>query len=569
MDFLLLGSFVGGLGLFLLGMRMMIEGLKLSAGPALRHILGHWTRTPMRGVLAGVLITSLVQSSGAVTVAIIGFVNAGLLSLVQSIGVIYGANIGATSTSWLIALIGFKINLNAFALPFIGLGVILSLTGSQTRRAAIGDALVGFGLFFLGLDVLKTAFGSAGGELPLGNLGSGGIDTLLIFVGIGFVLTVLMQSSSASIALILTATVGGMLSLAMAAAAIIGANIGTTSTAAMAALGATPNARRVAAAHVLFNVLEAVVALLILPVMLKGVEMFAHILPLQDSPAITLALFHTVSKLVGLTVIWPLTPRLVKFLGQRFVSSREVLGEPRYLDRNVLATPALAIDAMSLELARIGGIARDMAARPLQAEHRVGKERMAADKQAIVNLVEAVVQFAVQMQRGTLPVEFDQSLPNALGVARYYVSIADIAVHVSKVQERTGVLRDEPLLSEVSFFHADTLDLLQAANPQKTDYEPYEIERRLAAMEDAYQSLKRNLLRAGSEGRIRTEQMVALLDFYSGIRRQLQQVVKAASALYILLGLATEAEQSAEKETDKPAEKIGEEIEESLPAEIL
>ncbi|WP_127478126.1 Na/Pi cotransporter family protein [Sulfurivermis fontis] len=552
MDFGLFGSFIGGIGLFLLGMRMMTDGLKLAAGPALRHILGQWTRTPLRGIFAGVLITSMVQSSSAVTVATIGFVNAGLLSLVQSVGVIYGANVGTTTTSWLVAIVGFKINVQALALPFIGIGAALRLTGTHSRRAAVGDALVGFGLFFLGVDVLKSAFEGLGQRVPLAELGGGGIDTVLIFVGIGFLLTLLMQSSSASIALILTATMGGMVPLTAAAAAVIGANVGTTSTAALAVIGATSSAKRVAAAHVLFNILVAIAALLILPLMLTAVDATAHILALEDSPAITLALFHTASKLLGVALLWPLTPRLVTFLSRRFRTAEEELGKPRYLDKNVLATPTLAIDAVALELARIGGMARDMAQMTLTAERTAPANLMTSDKLAIASLVEAVGQFAVQMQRTTLPAEFDESLPDALRVARYYTSVADLADNAAQMQERMSVLQDEPLISEITFFRADALKLLQAADPQAAGYDSAAADRMLAAMEDAYQSLKAHLLRAGSEGRLRTEQMVELLDFYSRIRRLLQQAVKGARYLHRLLDLAAATRQKKEEPT--PAE---------------
>jgi phosphate:Na+ symporter len=368
-----------------------------------------------------------------------------------------------------------------------------------------------------------------------------------------------MQSSSASIALILTAAMGGMLPLAVAAAGIIGANIGTTSTAAVAAIGATSSARRVAAAHVLFNVVEAVIALLLLPLMLKLVASAAHILALDGSPALVLALFHTVSKVLVVSLILPLTPRLVSLLERRFRSKSEERGRPRYLDRNVLATPALAIDAMALELARIGSIARELAQVILLAERKIPVALIAKDKQSIANLVEAVGQFAVQMQRGTLPVEFDQSLPQALGVARYFVSVADIAEQSAQIQQRMGILLDEPLLSEISFFRDDALELLNIADPRADDFDIKEIERRLVAMEDSYHSLKRHLLRAGSEGRIRTEQMVSLLEFYSGMRRLLQQAVKGGLSLYELLGLAALAQQPKEaKETqeEEPLETV-------------
>src|SRR5210317_1688050 len=154
----ILGNILGGVGLFLLGMMLMTDGLKLAAGKALRNILENSTKTPMRGVLSGALITSIVQSSGVVTVAIIGFVNAGLM------------NIGTTMTSWLVAIIGFKLNLKAFALPAIGLGMILRLAKGNTNKGAMGEVLVGFGIFFLGIDVLKSTFEGIGTGIQLANL---------------------------------------------------------------------------------------------------------------------------------------------------------------------------------------------------------------------------------------------------------------------------------------------------------------------------------------------------------------------------------------------------------------
>ena len=164
-DLSMAGSFIGGIGLFLLGMMMMTDGLKMAAGDALKHILSEWTRTPLRGFLSGVLITSLVQSSGAVTVAVIGFVNAGLLDILQTVYVIYGTNIGTTMTSWLVAIVGVKLHVQALALPMIGLGMFLRVISGSTRRGALGDALAGFGLFFLGIAILKNTFEDIGGNI--------------------------------------------------------------------------------------------------------------------------------------------------------------------------------------------------------------------------------------------------------------------------------------------------------------------------------------------------------------------------------------------------------------------
>ena len=245
-------TLVGGVGLFLLGMRFMTQGLRMAAGRALRNILGKWTRTVFRGILSGFLITALVQSSSAVTVAVIGFVNAGLMSLSQTVGMIYGSNVGTTVTGWIVAAVGLDVNIKALALPLIGLGAVLRLIGENDRRAHLGDALAGFGLFFLGIEVLQSSFMGIGKSVSL-DAGGGGILGVTIFLGIGFGLTTLMQSSSAAMAVVLTACAGGLVPLTSAAGAVIGTNIGTTSTAALSAIGATANARKVAWVHVIFN----------------------------------------------------------------------------------------------------------------------------------------------------------------------------------------------------------------------------------------------------------------------------------------------------------------------------
>ena len=277
-----IGMLAGGLGLFLLAVNMITDGLTLAAGHALRDMLGKWTRTLGRGIVSGISITAIVQSSSAVTVATIGFVNAGLLSLYQALGVVYGSYIGTTMTAWLVAIIGFQVKVDAFALPMIGIGMLLRLTGGDSRRAPVGMALAGFGLFFIGIDVLKEAFEGLAIAIDLQKLTLDGIAGVFLYAGIGFLMTVLTQSSSAAIAITLTAATGGIVGLYAAAAMVIGANVGTTSTAAFAVIGATSNAKRVAAAHIIFNVATGVVALMIMPVLFWSVNITGELLGLQD-----------------------------------------------------------------------------------------------------------------------------------------------------------------------------------------------------------------------------------------------------------------------------------------------
>lgn len=343
---------LGGLALFLLAMEMMTNGLKSAAGHHLRHMLGHWTKTPLRGLAAGFLITGLVQSSGAVTVATIGFVNAGLLNLSQSLGVIFGSNIGTTMTAWLVSLVGFGFNIEAIALPILATGVGLKLVSSNPRSQSLGEALAGFALFFLGLSILKASLESF----------TGGLDNSILlqndyglpaFMLIGFLATVVTQSSSAALAIVLTAAAGGLIPLNNAAAAVIGANLGSTSTAALSALKATANARRLAVGHILFNAVTGLIALLILPLMLWTVALLADWLSLDANVAVSLALFHTLFNVLGAFIMLPFTPAFARFLGRLFRSGEEDVAEPRFLDNTLITTPELAVGAVDQEMKRL------------------------------------------------------------------------------------------------------------------------------------------------------------------------------------------------------------------------
>ena len=346
---ILAGTILGGLGLFLLAIGMMTDGLKLAAGPSLRTLLSEWSKTPLRGIFSGYFMTAVVQSSSAVTVASLGFVNAGLISMRQALGIIYGSNVGTTMTGWLVALIGLKLNIQAFALPMIGIGMLIKLVKPTDRIASFGLALVGFGLFFVGIDILKEAFEGIFKAFDISKFTADGISGVITFLLIGLVMTILTQSSSAAIALTITAASSGMVGLYAAGAMVIGANIGTTSTAIIATIGATSNAKRVAAAQVIFNVATALVALIILPILFYLIEEITALMNFQADPAISLALFHTVFNILGVLLIYPQNDRLATFLENRFHGWEEQASHPRYLDKTIAQTPDLAVNAIILE----------------------------------------------------------------------------------------------------------------------------------------------------------------------------------------------------------------------------
>ncbi|MDR3268501.1 MAG: Na/Pi cotransporter family protein [Tannerella sp.] len=255
LDFLTLA---GSLGMFLYGMKTMSEGLQKAAGDRLRNILSVMTTNRFTGVLTGFLITALIQSSSATTVMVVSFVNAGLLSLSQSVGVIMGANVGTTVTAWVISILGFKMDISVFALPLIGISIPF-LFAKKSRNKSWGEFIMGFALLFLGLSYLKSSVPDLQSNPQalsfIQNYTSMGYASLLIFLSVGTLLTVIVQSSSATIAITLIMCVQRWIPFEMAMAMVLGENIGTTITANLAALSANTSAKRAAIAHLMFNVL--------------------------------------------------------------------------------------------------------------------------------------------------------------------------------------------------------------------------------------------------------------------------------------------------------------------------
>lgn len=534
--FVTFGMLIGGLGLFLLAVNMITDGLRLAAGSALREMLGKWTHTPIKGIATGVAITAIVQSSSAVTVATIGFVNAGLLSLYQALGVVYGANIGTTMTGWLVAMIGFKIKVETFALPLIGIGMILRLLRNGHRIGSFGLALAGFGLFFIGIDVLKNAFESMAAGIDLQSQSLDGVVGVLAYVAVGFLMTLLTQSSSAAIAITLTAATGGVLSLEAAAAVVIGANVGTTSTAGFAVIGATSNAKRVAAAHVIFNLATGAVALLILPILFWIIKSTSKFLGLEDIPAVTLALFHTVFNILGVMLMLPLSEKLSHFLEHRFRSAEEIEGRARYLDSTVAVTPELALNALSLELGHLGDISRRMASSAVSTEKALDR-MMETDHAAVVRLANAISDFMVKLGKSSLPNEVAQEFEKVLYATQCYTTVAELAINYAKLQVTLQMPKDVELTQDIHHYEADASTLLNRANAQNDDYDHDGCADQQEEFHQAYRSLRNKLLSAAAVQRISVENMSLLLEQIYRLDRMVKQSVKAAASLSSLLAI--------------------------------
>lgn len=525
-----IGMLAGGLGLFLLAVSMITDGLTRAAGHALRGILGNWTRSLGRGILAGLSFTAIVQSSSAVTVATIGFVNAGLITLYQALGVVFGSNIGTTMTGWLVAILGFQIKVDSFALPMIGIGMLLRLTGGDNRRAYVGMTLAGFGLFFIGIDVLKEAFEGLAAAIDLQSFTLDGIAGLFMYVGIGFLMTVLTQSSSAAIAITLTAATGGIVGLYAAAAMVIGANVGTTSTAMIAVIGATSNAKRVAAAHIIFNLVTAVVALMTLPLLFWTVNITGEILGLAAIPAVTLALFHTVFNVLGVLLMWPASRRLTAFLEKRFVTQEEMEGRPRYLDKTVAVSPELALNALALELSRIAAVARRMSLEALSTESAQGK-RIASDHAVADKLAQAVAVFIARLEQGSLSGEVSSQLARVLRAEQHLLACADQALEVARAQPGLGAVSDKVLQDGLSRFRMEVASLMTLTNMNADGFSFAACEEQLQRMQVAYEDVKEQLLQAAAGLRVTVPVMNDVLEQNSAIRRMARQMFKAIQYL--------------------------------------
>lgn len=330
-------SLTGGIGLFLLGMALMTDSLKAMAGESLRLWLGRFTGSPTKAMFSGIGFTLIVQSSTATTLATIGFVSAGVLTFVQAIGVIIGANIGTTSTGWMVAFLGLKFSISTFALPMVGVGAMLKLLGKDTL-SLFGLSLAGFGLLFLGIDFLQEAMAGFAAQVDLTQWSNDDLLTKLILVLIGLVMTILLQSSTAAITATLAALASNAIDLPQALALVIGQNIGTVATAVLASVGATISAKRTAAVHVIFNVVTAVAAFFgLMPLTLYLVE---HRWIVWDS-TIVIAAFHTVFSLMGAMMFMPFTSKFQHVI-EKLLPEKDIPAT-RFLDESLFSLPAVAI----------------------------------------------------------------------------------------------------------------------------------------------------------------------------------------------------------------------------------
>jgi len=361
-------NILGALGIFLFGMKVMSEGIQKTAGNRLRNILAYMTQNRVAGIFTGFLTTCLVQSSSATTVMVISFVNAGLLTLTQSISIIMGANIGTTITGWLIAILGFKFKISSIALPVIGIGLPL-IFSKVTKRKNLGEIFVGFGLLFLGLKFLKNSVPDIKNNPEvlqfLSSYTDLGIFSVIIFITVGVFLTIIVQSSSAAMTITITMAFKGWIDFPTAAALVLGENIGTTITAYLASLGANYHAKRTARAHMIFNVFGVVWMLIAFKLFIPFVD---YIIPGDisnpENIPVHLSMFHTLFNIFNVLLLIWFVPHIARIVKKMIKPTEEekvdVQYKLEYFSTGVQPIPEIAIIEAKKEVIKMSVLINKM-----------------------------------------------------------------------------------------------------------------------------------------------------------------------------------------------------------------
>ncbi len=521
-DFLKL---IGSLGVFLYGMKLMSEALQKVAGERMRHILSAMTSNRVKGVITGILITAIIQSSSATTVMVVSFVNAGLLSLIESIGVIMGANVGTTVTAWLISILGFKVSMAEISLPMIGLCLPLLFSNKRSRKNW-GELIIGFGLLFIGLEFLKNSMPNLD-ENPemftfLQEYADMGYASYILFMLIGTVLTILIQSSSATMALTLVMCANGWINFEIAASMVLGENIGTTVTANLAAMVANSTAKRAAFAHFLFNVFGVIWILSIFPLFLSWIEALSVAMHIGnpttsvEAVPMALSLFHTAFNISNvLILIW--FTKLIAHFATRIIPAQETGDDAfklKHIKIGLLSTPDTSLFQAKQEIILYGKNTKDMFHQVTECLELPSKdfekkfENLVKMEDESDNVEVEIANYLTKVSESKMTTENSQRIRAMFKVVSEIESIADSSLNLAKAINRRNdqdVIFPEELINKLKHMFALVEDSLTTMcnnltqeNKEVTAKKAYELEQ---AINDYRTILKQEHLIAIEEKR--------------------------------------------------------------------
>lgn len=505
---------LGGIGMFLFGMKIMTEALRETAGSQLRHLLARFTTTPLAGVVTGAVATTVVQSSNAVTVMTIGFVGAGLLSFVQAIGVLYGANIGTTATGWMVAMLGFKIQFGTVALPGL-FGASLMVLLGKGRWARIGRLAAGLCMLFVGLDMMQAGASGFGEGLTPRTLPDNTFWGRLQLVGIGLAVTLVMQSSSAGVAVVLVLLGSGGISFEQAAALVIGINLGATITALLAGLGGSQSMRQTALANLLFNIGSAILAFTILSVLGPYLaDMGGRVVETT-----ALAMFHTGFNIVGTLVFLPFTAPFARFV-EWLVPERAGVGLEVVLDPALLGDEGAAMDAAQAAMGKVARHAFKALGRALQP---------VPDMRGLATLEQSAVPAVAEIEQYLTRIV----LPEGKGAERErYGALLHQTDHLTRLLGRlerramVAVVMSDPALSRPA--RALGAALRRAADPQMGRLEGARLQRLSERIEARTKKHRRATLLHEHVGLISVSEMFDRTDAMRWLRRVAEHAARIA-----------------------------------------
>ena len=431
-----------GVAILLFGMISLENGFKSFAEGPLKKLLAKATNKFYKSFTVGVVSTALLQSSSLISVITISFLSAGLVTLYQGLGIIYGANLGTTATAWLVATLGLKLNISSLAMPMIAFGIVLYL---QSRRSlkGLGNILAGLGFFFFGIAIMKNGFEAYQGALDLTSYALDGIWGDLIFIFLGIAMTVILQSSSATIAIVLTVLAVGQINYENALAFAIGANVGTTVTAIIAAMASNIDGKRIAVAHFLFKFITGLFALIFLNQLEWLVDQTAAFMNIdQQDYTLKLAIFHTLFNLLGIILIAPFTKLQVRLLEEHIKQKKHQPSQPKYLNDASLAYPQATLHVMINETQHLFDLCFEAIAHGLGLSRKsiLNKEEMKHISKdgsneyldtnideiyydRIKNIYGEIIKFGSRAQKKYAEPKYFLALNNIMEANRYFVEV--------------------------------------------------------------------------------------------------------------------------------------------------
>lgn len=523
----LFGQIIGGVGLFLIGTDLLRRGFEESAGNSLRRILSDFTDKIFKGLIAGFVVSSAVQSATAVICTLIGFVNARLMPLNQAVAVVYGANLGKISIALLLTLIGFKFSMGAYALPLLGVGAFLKIF-LRKQTSGISTSFMGFGLLFLGTETLKNSIVLINQDFSLQQFNLSGQVGIFTYFVIGMIITFITQSSTSALVLTLSALAGGLFSVENGVALLIGENFGTISSTIIAAIGTTPSAKRLSAAHVAYNLACTAigVAMLEFLVITNRIDWLTN--TVSHDATVRFTLFYCVYIFLALLVMLPTRPLFVEWLENHF-HDEKALGSPKFIDPSKLYSDANAVRALHNEIVRFGKISAGMLDTALKWQIKNGwvhSADLSYEEKELDRLSEYIHFFASRTSRHVKDSEIIKSIQTLSMSARHFEEVADLSHRITLLQDKlTEQLVDCAAFDLVCEWTEALRALLARLEEPLKDGDLAEvkgIDIEFGVLEEQKIKLRQELLNAGVSKKMSSSQTIILIDLVDSCRRALR-----------------------------------------------